>query len=140
MTAHTIGMPKDCDAVVSIVTRLNDLLDVEWRILEQAQYDLLPDITCEKTLLQEELQGELQAQRQTNPEDPHAGIIIDLDLVRMLGSKLARNNVRLKAKREACLKRIRAGCAATAGDDATSYNQRGGLCGNPNQKIVSIKM
>lgn len=133
---------KDPENVTKIMTRLIDLLDVEWRILEQAQYELLPDITAEKNLLQEELQSELTAQRQAGGKggNPHAGMIVDFEMVKTLRAKLDRNNVRLEAKRDACLKRIRAGWAATAGDSSTSYDRQGDLRGKAHQKIISMKM
>lgn len=131
---------SDDDSIKAIMTRLINLLDVEWRILEQAQYDLLPDITAEKNLLEEELHSELAMQRKANAGKPHAGLIVDFDMVKTLRAKLDRNNVRLKAKREACLKRIRAGWAATAGEGSTSYDRQGDLRGKVNQKIISMKM
>ncbi len=138
--AGDLLMPKDDDKITSIMTRLGDLLDVEWRILDQAQYNLLPDITAEKTLLEEELHSELASQRTAKAGQPHAGVIVDFEMVKALREKLNRNNIRLKAKREACLKRIRAGWAATAGEGATSYDQQGDLQGKATQKIFSMKM
>lgn len=140
MTASVPTVPQDDDAIKSIMARLTRLLDVEWRILEQAQYDLLPDITAEKNLLEEELHCELAMQRKAKSGNPHAGLIIDFEMVKTLRAKLDRNNVRLKAKREACLKRIRAGWAATAGDGSASYDQQGDLRAKSNQKIFNLKM
>ncbi|WP_417829270.1 hypothetical protein [Thalassospira sp.] len=137
-----LGVAKDPENVTKIMTRLIDLLDVEWRLLEQAQYEVLPDITAEKNLLQKELQVELNAQRKAGVKDgnPHAGMIVDFEMVKALRTKLDRNNVRLQAKRDACLKRIRAGWAATAGDSSTSYDSQGDLRDKAHQKIISMKM
>ncbi|OSQ50395.1 hypothetical protein [Thalassospira alkalitolerans] len=140
MTALALALRNDSDAVTQIIHRLEELLDVEWRILEQAQYDLLPDITAEKTLLENELQAELRAQKQADPTNPLAGQIVNIDAVRSLRTKLDRNNVRLTAKRDACMKRIRAGWAATKGDQATSYDQDGDLNNKTTQTILNFKM
>ncbi|WP_404424083.1 hypothetical protein [Thalassospira australica] len=140
MTTLALTLPQDSDAVTQIITRLEELLDVEWRILEQAQYDLLPDITAEKTMLEDELKAELHAQKQADPANPLAGQIINIETVRSLRAKLDRNNIRLMAKRDACLKRIRAGWAATAGDPATSYDRDGDLRGKTTPAILNLKM
>lgn len=140
MSATALSAPVDGDKVSEIIARLSELLDVEWRILEQAQYDLLPDITAEKNLLEGELQRELAMKRKAGGEDPQAGLIVDFNMVKALREKLDRNNVRLRAKRDACLKRIRAGWAATAGDDSTSYDEQGDLRDKANQKIFNMKM
>lgn len=137
---NTLSAPQDDDKIQGIMRRLIDLLDVEWRILEQAQYDLLPDITQEKTKLEDELHAELATQRKVRTGQVHAGLIVDFEMVKTLRGKLDRNNVRLKAKREACLKRIRAGWAATAGDSSTSYDRQGDLRGKAHQKIFNMKM
>ncbi|RCK41482.1 hypothetical protein [Thalassospira profundimaris] len=139
-TPSELAVPRDDDKIRDIVDRLINLLDVEWRILDQAQYDLLPDITFEKNVLEEELHAELSLQRKAKAGMPHAGFIVDFEMVKTLREKLDRNNVRLKAKREACLKRIRAGWAATAADGSTSYNRRGDLRGKAKQKILSMKI
>ena len=140
MTAMALALPNDSNAVTQIIARLEELLDIEWRILEQGQYDLLPDITAEKTLLEDALKSELRAQKQADPENPLAGQIINFELVRSLRNKLDRNNIRLMAKRDACLKRIRAGWAATAGDQATSYDRDGDLHGKSTRAILNLKM
>lgn len=95
-----LGVAKDPENVTKIMTRLIDLLDVEWRLLEQAQYEVLPDITAEKNLLQKELQVELNAQRKAGVKDgnPHAGMIVDFEMVKTLRAKLDRNNVRPSGK------------------------------------------
>lgn len=140
MTSITNTLPEDGDIIKNIMNRLAELLDVEWRILEQAQYDLLPDITLEKTTLEEALHSELGRQRSVKPNAVQSGIIVDFEMVQILRSKLNRNNIRLKAKREACLKRIRAGWAATEGEGSTSYDGQGELRGKAKQKIFNIKM
>lgn len=140
MTIQAPMMPCDSDKIIEVMNRLSDLLDVEWRILEQAKYDLLPDITQEKNLLEEELRGEIAAQRKENVDNPLAGLILDIEKVNDLRAKLNRNNIRLKAKREACLRRIRAGWAATASEEAPSYSQDGTVRGGLHQRILSIKM
>lgn len=112
-----LGVAKDPENVTTIMTRLIDLLDVEWRLLEQAQYEVLPDITAEKNLLQKELQVELNAQRKAGVKDgnPHAGMIVDFEMVKTLRAKLDRNNVRLQAKRDACLKAYSCGMGCDGG-------------------------
>lgn len=140
MTVQAPVMPRDSDKITEVMNRLSDLLDVEWRILEQAKYDLLPDITQEKNALEDELHGEIAAQRKESSGNPLAGLILDIEKVNDLRAKLNRNNIRLKAKREACLKRIRAGWAATASEETPSYNQEGNVRGGVHQRILSIKM
>jgi len=140
MTVLENATSHDGAKVSEIMNRLSDLLDVEWRILEQAKYDLLPDITQEKNKLQDELHGEISAQRNDSLGNALASLIVDFDKVKELRAKLARNNIRLQAKREACLKRIRAGWAATASHETLSYDREGDVRGGTHQRILSIKM
>lgn len=128
-------------ALADILSRLDTLLDVEWRILEQAQYDLLPDITAEKVELQRNLQaamrGELAA---SSARGPLACFNDSYFMVSELKKKLDRNNTRLLARRDACLKRIRAGWLAVRPDSATRYDRDGDLASDFSHVLLNLKL
>lgn len=129
------------DDLRDILSRLDTLLDVEWRILEQAQYDLLPDITSEKVVLQNRLQIAMQAEFAQMPaKGPLACFNDSYFMVSELKKKLDRNNNRLVARRDACLKRIRAAWQAVRPDSATTYGRDGGLAGDFSHILLNMKL
>jgi hypothetical protein len=128
-------------ALPDILSRLDTLLDVEFRILEQAQYDLLPGITAEKIELQGKLEVALKAElAQKSIKDPIACFNDSFFMVSELKKKLDRNNTRLLARKDACLKRIRAGWLAVRPDSATRYDRDGDLATDFSHVLLNMKL
>lgn len=127
--------------LADIMSRLDTLLDVEWRILEQAQYALLPDITAEKVELQRNLQAAMQSElAASSARGPFACFNDSYFMVNELKKKLDRNNTRLLARRDACLKRIRAGWLAVRPDSATRYDRDGDLASDFSHVLLNMKL
>ncbi|OSQ37030.1 hypothetical protein [Thalassospira mesophila] len=141
-TSNTAATSTDiAGSLPDILSRLDTLLDVEWRILEQAQYDLLPDITTEKVALQNSLQAAMQAEfARISVKGPLACFNDSYFMVSDLKKKLDRNNTRLLARRDACLKRIRAGWLAVRPDSATRYDRDGDLASDFSHVLLNLKL
>lgn len=123
-----------------IISRLDTLLDVEMRILEQAQYDVLPDITAEKNYLHGELQHVLNANAAGGNLLMLLGTQSGVARIENLQEKLQRNNRHLSAKRDACMKRIRAGWMATRPEVSTGYDRDASLKEDFTQVLLNMKL
>ncbi|MFH1805959.1 MAG: hypothetical protein ABID63_13835 [Pseudomonadota bacterium] len=136
----TQAQTKEPETATAIFKRLDTLLDVEWRILDLAQYHLLSDITAEKNELQKQLQIRLRNERVVDTVRTPDVEIAEMQMIRDLQAKLHRNNVRLMAKRDACLQRLRAGWMATQPESSIGYDRDGDLVNSFSQMILNLKL